>query len=74
MPDLIFQFKVGLHESGEWTWSKRLGETVLHSSSESFDSLNACLSDARHNGYSGELLDAAERLEVAIINTESLPS
>ena len=56
---LIFQFKIGVEQGGEWTWSKRLDETVLQQSSESFECLGLCLEDARHNGYSGQLLDEA---------------
>jgi len=72
MQDLIFQFKVGLQESSEWTWSKRLGETVVQRSSESFESLHACLADARRNGYSGQLLDTGENAGTTTVNTESL--
>lgn len=61
MPDLIFQFKLGMEQGGEWTWTKCLGETVLQKSSGSFERLGMCLDDARHNGYSGELLDEAEK-------------
>lgn len=71
MQELVFQFKVGLHENGEWTWSKRLGETVFQSSSKSFESLHACLADARHNGYSGQLLDRGESSRMTV-NAESL--
>ncbi len=59
MEYLVFEFKVALDES-LWTWTKRLGDVVVQSSSGSFDCLACCLADAQHHGYCGGTVEHAE--------------